>query len=254
MTQATALLLLPGLMNDERVWRAIVAALPAGRHVHIAPTHKSSSVEVMAREAIAAMPAGRFALAGFSLGGYMALAICRLAPERIAGLGLLDTGARADDDDAKRTRMRLVQAIRDGAATLDNIAVSFAARVVHPARLEDKELLALLADMASTVGSDGFAKQQQAAMNRPDSRDLLTGLRVPALVLCGREDQITPLALSEEMASLLPNAELVTVERSGHMTTIEQPAAVTAAVLRWLERVDALRAHETADSAAAKLD
>jgi pimeloyl-ACP methyl ester carboxylesterase len=76
-------------------------------------------------------------------------------------------------------------------------------------------------------------------MDRADSRDLLAGLQVPALVLCGRQDQVTPLALSEEMTSLLSGSELVTVEESGHMTTLEQPGAVVAAVLRWLERVDA---------------
>lgn len=241
MTKVTSLLLLPGLMNDERVWSPILAALPAGRHVHIAPTHLSATVEDLAREAIAAMPAGQFAVAGFSLGGYVALQLCRLAPERIAGVGLLDTGARADSDDAKLARVRTVQAMSSGMATLEQIAVSFAARVVHPSRLQDKELLTLLADMASTVGSDGFAKQQQAAMSRADSRDLLAGLQIPALVLCGRDDQVTPLALSEEMASLLPDAELVTVEKSGHMTTLEQPGVVVSAVLRWLERVDAVR-------------
>lgn len=160
-------------------------------------------------------------------------------PERIAGIGLLDTGARADSEDAKQSRLRMVQAMSSGAATLEQVAGGFAARVVHPSRLEDRDLLKLLAEMASSVGSAGFPKQQHAAMNRPDSRDLLAGLRAPALVLCGREDQVTPLPLSEEMAALLPDAELVVVENSGHMTTLEQPAAVIKAVLRWLDRVDA---------------
>ena len=104
--------------------------------------------------------------------------------------------------------------------------------------MNDLELLRLLADMARAVGSEGFAKQQQAAMDRPDNRALLTELRVPALVLCGREDQVTPLALSEEMANLLPEAELVIVESAGHMTTLEQPEAVKTAVAAWLRRVD----------------
>lgn len=238
MTELTPLLLLPGLMNDERVWSPIQAAIPVGRHVHIAPTHLSATVGDSALEAVAAMPAGQFAVAGFSLGGYVALEVCRLAPERIVGVALLDTGARADSDDAKLARVRMVQAMSSGTATLEQIAGSFAARVVHPSRLHDKELLTLLADMASTVGSDGFARQQHAAMSRADSRDLLAGLQVPALVLCGREDQVTPLELSDEMASLLPDAQLVTVEKSGHMATLEQPGVVVAAVLRWLERVD----------------
>lgn len=237
----TSLLLLPGLMNDERVWAPILAALSAGRSVHVAPTHHYSNVEESARKAMADMPPGSFAVAGFSLGGYVALEVCRQAPERIIGIGLLDTGARADADDAKQLRIRMVQAMNCDTATLEQIANSFATRVVHPSRLEDKNLLVLLATMASSVGKQGFANQQQTAMDRVDRRDLLPDLQIPALVLCGREDQVTPVALSEEMASLLPDAELVIVENSGHMTTLEQPDVVVAAVLRWLERVEASR-------------
>jgi len=238
MTELTPLLLLPGLMNDDRVWAPVVAALSTERHVHIAPTHLHASVEESARAAILSMPTGRFAVAGFSLGGYVALQICRQTPERIAGIGLVSTGARADTDDAKQSRQRMVEAMGSGTATLEQIAISFADRVIHPSRLEDKKLLALLADMASAVGSDGFARQQHAAMNRAESLELLPTLKVPALVLCGHEDKVTPLALSVEMASLLPNAELVTVEKSGHMVTLERPDDVVAAVLRWLERME----------------
>lgn len=239
MNHMIPLLLLPGLMNDERVWSPLLPALGAARQVHIAPTHLHGSLEDSAREAVGAMPVGQFAVAGFSLGGYVALEVCRQAKERIAGLALLDTGARTDAEEAKQVRTRMVQAMGSGTATLDQIAAGFAARVVHNSHLNDSSLLALLADMAKAVGSDGFARQQQAAMNRVDSRDLLKELQVPALVLCGREDQVTPLGLSEEMDDLLPDAELVIVETSGHMTTLEQPDAVATAMVRWLERVDA---------------
>lgn len=132
----------------------------------------------------------------------------------------------------------MIQAMGSGTATLDQIAAGFADRVVHSSRVNDSDLLRLLADMAKAVGSEGFARQQQAAMGRPDNRELLKELQVPAVVLCGREDQITPLALSQEMASLLPDAELVIVETAGHMTTLEQPDAVKAALAAWLSRVD----------------
>lgn len=238
MNQPIPILLLPGLMNDERVWSPIVPVLGAGRCVHIASTHLHRSVERSAQEAVAGMPAGPFAVAGFSLGGYVALEVCRQSPGRIAGLALLDTGAGTDTQEAKQARVRMVQAMGSRAATLDQIAAGFAPRVLHPSRLQDKELLSLLSDMARSVGPEGFARQQQAAMDRPDSRALLQGLRVPALVLCGRGDQVTPLALSEEMAALLPDAELVIVEGCGHMATLEQPGVVGPAVQRWLQRVD----------------
>lgn len=236
----TPLLLLPGLMNDTRVWDPLRTALPKARDVVVAPTHTADAIAVLAASAIDAMPPGPFAVAGFSLGGYVALEVCRQAHRRIAGIALLDTGARADSEEARQNRQRMVAAVGSGSASLAQVAAGFASRVVHASRAEDSRLLELLADMASSVGRDGFVRQQTAAMNRQDSRDVLRTLRCPALVLCGREDQITPIALSEEMAALLPgDTALVIVPRSGHMSTLEQPAAVAEAVGRWIERVDA---------------
>ncbi|MDR7367256.1 alpha/beta hydrolase [Acidovorax delafieldii] len=249
MNQATPLLLLPGLMNDARVWNPLTTAIAEERTLYIAPTHLRDSIAESARDAIAAMPAGSFAVAGFSLGGYVTQEVCRQAGGRIAGLGLLDTGARADTEEVKQIRERMIQAV-DGAegagtATFGETAQGFAARIVHPSRLKDRELLHLLFDMASTVGSKGFARQQRAAMNRFDTRDLLRHLHVPALVVCGCEDQVTPISLSHEMASLLPDAELVAVSDAGHMSILEQPAMVVAALLRWLGRVDAAITHRS---------
>lgn len=240
MQKQTPLLLLPGLMNDARVWDPIRNAVPAGRDIVVAQTHLADTISALAAAALDAMPPGRFAVAGFSLGGYVALEVCRQAQDRITGIALLDTGARADSDESKLNRQRMVAALGSGNATLAQVAGGFASRVVHASHATDGPLLELLGDMALSVGSDGFARQQTAAMNRQDSRDVLKTLHCPALVLCGREDQITPLALSEEMAGLLPgDVELVVVPHCGHMSTLEQPVAVTAAFMRWVGRVDA---------------
>ncbi|MBX3622125.1 MAG: alpha/beta hydrolase [Rhizobacter sp.] len=244
---ATPLLLLPGLMNDHRIWHPLVSVVAAERHVHIAPTHLHDSVAESARHAIAAMPPGSFAVAGFSLGGYVALEVCRQASERMAGLGLVDTGARADTEESKQVRQRMIDAVEgggagEGGATFSQVAHGFAARVVHASRLQDRELLQLLSDMAANVGSAGFVRQQRAAMSRVDSRDLLPRLQVPAVVVCGRDDQVTPFGLSQEMASLLPDAELAAADEAGHMSILEQPATVVAALVRWLQRVDAAAA------------
>ncbi|SIQ55535.1 alpha/beta fold hydrolase [Pseudacidovorax sp. RU35E] len=242
MNHAAPLLLLPGLMNDARVWSPLTTAIAGERPVHVAPTHLHDSIAESAREAIAAMPAGAFAVAGFSLGGYVAQEVCRQAGDRIAGLGLLDTGARADTEEVKRSRQRMIQAAEGGEgadpATFAQVAQGFAARIVHASRLQDRELLHLLFDMASAVGSEGFVRQQRAAMNRVDTRDLLPCVHAPAVVICGREDQVTPFSLSQEMASLLPKAELVAVAEAGHMSILERPAMVVGALVRWLGRVD----------------
>jgi len=243
MNLRAPLLLLPGLMNDTRIWDPLVTAIDAERDVHVAPTHVRDSIAESARDAIASMPSGSFAVAGFSLGGYVAQEVCRQAHDRIAGLALVDTGARADTEEARQVRQRMIHAVESGAgegiATFNQIAQGFAARIVHASRLQDRELLQLLFDMAVHVGSEGFVRQQRAAMSRADTRDLLPRIHVPAVVVCGREDQVTPLGLSQEMASLLPDAELVEVEEAGHMSILERPATVVAAMLRWLRRVDA---------------
>lgn len=240
MTHPTPLLLLPGLMNDERVWEPVRNALPAQREVVVSPTHTADSIAALAAAALAAMPPGKFAVAGFSLGGYVAVEVCRQAPERIAGIALLDTGARADSEEATQNRRRMVAALGSGSASFAQVAGGFAPITLHAAHAQDAQLLQLLGDMARSVGTEGFTRQQTAAMNRQDGREVLRTLHCPALVLCGREDQITPPALSEEMASLLPgDVELVLVPQSGHMSTLEQPAAVVEAFTRWIARVDA---------------
>ncbi len=240
MTNPTPLLLLPGLMNDSRVWNPIRKAIPQERHVTAAPTHLRDSIAATASSAIASMPPGKFGVAGFSLGGYVAIEVCRQAPERIAGIALLDTSARADSDEAAQNRQRMLSALGAGSASFEQIAASFAPRLLHEAHLHDGALIELLGDMARSVGSDGFVRQQTAAMSRLDGREILKALRCPALVLCGREDQVTPLVLSEEMANLLAgHVELVVVDRCGHMSTLEQPQEVCAALARWMARVDA---------------
>lgn len=255
MNHATPILLLPGLMNDARIWNPLTTAIAGERTVHVAPTQQHDNIAETAREAIAAMPAGSFAVAGFSLGGYVAQEIWRQASGRIAGLALLSTGARADTEEMKQVRERMIQAV-DGAegastTTFGQVAQAFAARLVHASRLHDRELLRLMFDMASAVGRKGFVRQQRAAMNRVDTRDLLPRMHVPAVVVCGCEDQITPFSLSQEMASLLPHAELVAVTDAGHMSILEQPASVVAALVRWLRRVDAASARHGRSSASA---
>lgn len=235
----TPLLLLPGLMNDERVWASVREALPQGRTVVQGHSHTADNVAELAAAALALMPDGPFAVAGFSLGGYVTLELCRQAPGRIAGVALLDTSAQADTAESRQNRQRMIDAIQSGSSTFEHVASAFPARLLHPDHVSDPRLLALLADMGRTIGAEGFVRQQKAAMNREDRRATLAMLDCPALVLCGREDVTTPPERSQEMAQLLKgDVELVLVPGAGHLTTLEQPAIVVPYVLRWLARVD----------------
>ena len=223
-------------MNDERVWKHQQEALAPDREVCIADITAYGSVHEMAFAALASAPGPRFALAGFSLGGYVALEMLRQAPDRIAALALVDTGARSDTPESTDMRRRMVAAVGAAPANFGAVTAAFLPRVIHPSRAHDDELIDLFTDMARAVGVEGFVRQQQAAMLRIDSRPTLPDIRCPVLVMCGREDLTTPLALSEEMAAMIPGARLVVIETCGHMAPLERPDEVTQAMVDWLGR------------------
>lgn len=231
MTERQTLLLLPGLLCDARLWAPQVEALSDIADITIADMTRDDSVAGMVRRALDAAPP-QFALAGLSMGGYAALEAMRQAPERVTRLALLDTGARADTPE-QTTRRRDLIALADR-GQFRAVSPRLLPLFVHEARLADTALVDDITAMAEAVGKDAFLRQQQAIMDRPDSRPGLPAIACPTLVLCGRQDALTPPALSEEMAALIPGAKLVLVEECGHLSTMERPAAVNAAMRDWL--------------------
>ena len=236
MTTSLPVLALSGLLNDERLWGHQARAFAGERAFTSLSLTAHDSVAALAAQALALMPAGQFALAGFSLGGYVALEIMRQAPERIAALALVSTGPRADTAQSTQTRKAAIEAAR-GPAGPAAVFAEFSPRILLPAHLKDIALVTLLNSMSAAVGIDGFERQQTAAMNRPDSRPTLKTIDCPTVVICGREDRTTPLELSDEMVAHIPNARLMVIENCGHMAPLEQPEAVTAALRRWLSNV-----------------
>ena len=230
------LLLLPGLMNDARVWQPVLELIQQERACAVFPTHQEEGVETIAAAAIRIMPDGPFCVAGFSLGGYVALEVFRQATERTKGLALLSTGGRSETEAGKEFRYRMIEAARSGADNFEGAARSFLPRVLHPNHLGDPALVSVLTEMARSVGKEGFIRQQLTALHRPDSLNTLEEVHVPALILCGSEDQIAPVTLSQEMAQKLQNVELVVLPDCGHMVTLEQPSGTVVAIKQWLQR------------------
>jgi pimeloyl-ACP methyl ester carboxylesterase len=237
MNQAESIVLVPGLMCDAAVWRDQMAGMGTGRHVQVAEHALSDSLGAMA-ERILDTAAPTFALAGHSMGGRVALEVMALAPQRVVRLALLDTGYEAlapgeAGDREKAGRFRLLEiAKRDGMLAM---ARDWARGMVHPARLEDAALMTAIHSMIAGAGVAKFEAQIHALLARPDRTDLLKSLRLPTLVLCGREDAWSPLSRHEEMARLIPGSSLVSIADCGHMSTMERPEAVTAAMLSWLQ-------------------
>jgi pimeloyl-ACP methyl ester carboxylesterase len=228
------LVLIPGLLCDERLFAAQRGALEAaGVATSVADVTRDESVADMARSVLTEAPAGRFALAGLSLGGYVALEVVRQAPDRVGRLALLDTQARADTEEAKARRRGLMELAERG--EFRGVTSRLLPLLIHADRLGDAALTGIIQAMAEAVGREAFLHQQQAIMGRPDSRPSLAAVGVPTLVLAGREDAITPPELQQEMAAAVPQAALVLLPRCGHLSTLERPDAVTRQLLAWLD-------------------
>lgn len=229
-------ILLHGLLCDHAVWARQQEAL-ADAKVFVPALAALPSISAMAQHVLAHAPTERFALAGHSMGGRVALEVVRLAPWRVERLALLDTGIDpiaegADGTSERQQRLALLQLARDKG--MREMGRQWARGMVHPSRLESP-LFEEILDMIARQTPEIFASQVAALLARPDARGLLPGILCPTLLLCGRQDSWSPLARHERMHALLPASRLVVVEESGHMTTMEQPAVVSGALRNWLQ-------------------
>lgn len=231
--RGTALLLLPGLLNDAALWRHQIADLADAATPVVGDLTRHRSIAAMAAATLAEAP-DSFSLVGLSMGGYVAQEIMRQAPHRVLRLALLDTNARADTDEQRARRRGLLELA--GKGQFKGVTPRLLPQLLHPAHLTDAALTATVMQMAERVGPAAFLRQQTAIMDRPDGRLDLTRIACPTLVLCGRQDLLTPPALHEEMAAAIPGAELVTLDDCGHLSALEQPQRVSAELRRWLER------------------
>jgi pimeloyl-ACP methyl ester carboxylesterase len=228
------LLLLPGVLCDARLWRDVLARLECAPAPAFADLTRDDSVGAMA-ERVLAETDGRLALAGLSLGGYVALEIARRAPERLAGLCLLDTSARADTPEQARRR-RLAIALRES-GQFAAVSRQLPAMLLHPDSRADAALRDELLAMAARTDRAAYLRQQRAILARPDQRGWLGALRVPTLVLAGGADRVTPPELGREIAALIPAARFVEIAGAGHLPPMEQPAPVAAAMRAWLGEI-----------------
>lgn len=228
-----ALLLLPGLLCDARLWRDQVAALRDAAECRVADLTRDDSLDAMVDRAVRDMPE-RFAVCGLSMGGYVALALMRRAPERVTHLCLMDTGARPDTPEQARRRRGLMALIRSGRGAFRGVAPRLLPQLLHPDRAADPVLGAEVIAMAERVGRDAYLRQQTAILGRPDSRPDLSGIAVPTLVAVGEGDQLTPPELSREMAAAIPGARPEVLAGCGHLPPMEDPARVSALLWGWL--------------------
>jgi pimeloyl-ACP methyl ester carboxylesterase len=231
VSESLPVVLIPGLLASARLYAPQIPELWRRGPVTVADPTRDDSMRAIAQRVLATAPP-RFALAGLSMGGYVCFEILRQEPGRVAKLALLDTSAHADTPEA--STMRRAQMAQASAGRLAEVVEAQFERTVHPAHRHDRELREINRLMAADVGPESFLRQQAAIMGRPDSRPTLAAINCPTLVLVGEQDELTPPERAAEMAHGIRAAQLVSVPECGHLSTLEQPRAVTAALLDWL--------------------
>jgi pimeloyl-ACP methyl ester carboxylesterase len=223
--------LIPGLTCSARLYAGQIPALWRFGPVMVADHTRDDSMAAIARRILAVAPP-RFALVGLSMGGYIAFEIMRQAPDRVAKLALLDTGARAEAPEQTERRKVVIALAKSGRyAEVPNIAFPL---YVHRNRHNDAGLKQTVRVMAEETGVDAFLRQQQAIITRPDSRPGLGAIKCQTLVLVGDGDEATPPELAREIAGAIGGARLGVIPACGHLSTLEQPEKVTAALLDWM--------------------
>ena len=225
------LVLCPGLLNDRRVFQHQIADLADVADIVVPELFHHDSIGAMADAALAAAPE-KFSLGGFSMGGYVCFEIMRRAPERVERLALIDTQATSDAPEAAARRHAFIEQTKIG--RFHGVHPTLLPQIVHKKRINDPSVTQPILDMAQDIGGDGFVREQIAILGRSDSRHMLADIDVPTVVIVGRQDQTTPLPRAQEMAADIANARLVVIEECGHMSPLEKPAEVTAALRRWL--------------------
>lgn len=230
------LMLLPGLCGDAEIWAPQVQALKGLADCHIPDWGLKNSLTAMAEQVLQEAPVGRFALAGHSMGGRVALEVMRLAPERVERLALLDTGAHpmaaGEAGEKERAgRLALLKIAREQG--MRAMAEEWTRGMVHPDRIGTLLFERVVASFERSSAAQ-YAAQIEALMNRPDARPLLPRIQCPTLLLTGREDRWAGPAQHEAMVAAIPGARLVIVPHSGHMSTWEQSEAVNTALAEWL--------------------
>jgi pimeloyl-ACP methyl ester carboxylesterase len=225
------LVLLPGLLNTRRVFEQQIEGLSDVADCIVPELWHYDTIDAMAEAALAAAPPS-FALAGFSLGGYVAFDMMRRAIQRVERLALIDTQAVPDSAESSARRRALLEQTKIG--RFHGVQRTLLPQLVHHGHLDDAGVTQPIFDMAQEIGAEGFVREQKAIIARADSRPLLVDIDVPTVVIVGRQDQVTPPPRSAEMAADIATSRLVVLEECGHMSPLERPAEVTAALRRWL--------------------
>lgn len=225
------LVLLPGLLCDAALWQSQIRGLEDTVDIIVPDLTTHETVQELAAGVLESAP-DEFSLCGLSMGGYVALEIMRQGVDRVDRLALLDTSSRPDDADTRRRRKGLIELADKG--KFKGVTPRLLPMLVHKDRLEDPDVAGVIFEMAERIGKDGFVRQQKAILSRGDMRGMLPLIDCPVFVGVGRQDELTPLEVSQEMCDLIPDADLYVFEDCGHLPPLERPNETLVQLKNWL--------------------
>ncbi|MEH6527851.1 MAG: alpha/beta fold hydrolase [Sneathiella sp.] len=228
------LILIPGLLCTADLWRDQIAAFENQYIIVIADHHSDDAMPAIAARLLASAPP-TFALAGLSMGGYIALEVMRQAPERVTHLAIMDSRAINDTPIERQRRQDFITLVERG-KTFKGVTESLLPMLIHPSRLTDDTLTSRIYKMAEDIGKEGFIRQEKALLTREELTGTLQDIRCPTLVLSGAQDALIPPRVQREMAIEIPTAVYTEVPGSGHLPTMECPEKTTDIMRTWLAR------------------
>ncbi len=230
MAAKTKIVLIPGLLCDEFVWKPVLSALQGRIPVTVADLSTQDSLTTMAKDTLDACPGDLF-VAGHSMGARVAMEMARMEPERVKRLALLDTGIHPLKQGEAEKRAEIVAFAHEKGMTA--LAKRWLPGMVHHDRTGDQALMAGLTAMVERMNADIHERQIRALVTRPDASEYIASIACSTVLVVGRQDQWSPVSQHEDMLRLMPNATLSVIEDAGHFAPVEQPEAVAELLMDW---------------------
>lgn len=234
MTEKHSLVLVPGLLCTQDLWRDQITGLADTANITVADHTQDDTMPAIARRILETAPP-KFALAGLSMGGCVVLEMMRQAPERVTHLAILDSRALSDSEAERQKRLDFINLVERGSA-FKGVTRSLLPILIHPSRLTDEDLVTRIFKMAEETGKGAFIRQERALLTRENLWETLKDITCPTLVLTGAEDLLIPASIQREMAVEIPTAQYVEIPECGHLSTMEVPDKTTEYLRHWLQR------------------
>ena len=227
----TPLVMIPGMMCDERIFAPQIEELVPKRSVHVADISKHDNISDLAADVLSHAPP-KFCLVGHSMGGIVAMEICAQDPKRIEKLVLMDTNPLAELEEVKLKREPQISDALSG-KLVDVIRDEMKPNYLASSENQDI-ILNICMEMALSLGPKVFINQSRALQTRADQQSNIQSINIPVLIMCGSEDKLCTVERHEMMHNMISNSELKIINNAGHMPTLEQPSETTEVLKEWL--------------------